>query len=67
MNRKVLSIAATCVSAALSILLAGCSATAKTNEELKKIEAEEAPPPLQVVTARDPDLFRVDHPEQFPW
>jgi cobalt-zinc-cadmium efflux system membrane fusion protein len=58
MNRKLLAL--TCLGAALSILLSGCGdAHAKVDPK------EEAPPPLQVEKANDPNLFKVDHPEQF--
>ena len=62
MNRKLLAVI--CLSAALSILLVGCSATAK-EANLKDIEAAEAPPPAQVIPAGNSSLVTVDKPEQF--
>jgi len=38
--------------------LSGCSH--------RDVEAAEAPPPPNVVTVAEPNLFTVDHPEQFP-
>jgi cobalt-zinc-cadmium efflux system membrane fusion protein len=63
MNRKLLAV--TCLSAALSILLAGCSATAKEANP-KETEAAEAPPAAQVVPAGNSSVVTVDKPEQFP-
>jgi len=47
-----------CVS--ICVLAAGCGASAKPNP------ANEAPPAAQVLPAPNPDIFKVDHPEQFP-
>jgi cobalt-zinc-cadmium efflux system membrane fusion protein len=46
---------------ALCLLLVGC------NEEKKEADpASEAPPPAQVIQANGADVFKVDHPDQFP-
>lgn len=44
----------------LAVLLAGCNAEGKIDPETG------APPPAQVVHEGDVNLFKVDHPEQFP-
>ena len=55
------ALAAAALAAVVTIALAGCGgAKAKENP------AAEAPPPAQVIPANQPDLFKVDHPEQFP-
>jgi cobalt-zinc-cadmium efflux system membrane fusion protein len=46
---------------AFCILLAGCTETKKEADP-----AAEAPPPTQVIPAGAADVFKVDHPEQFP-
>jgi cobalt-zinc-cadmium efflux system membrane fusion protein len=62
MNRKLLAV--TCLSVALSFLLLGCSANAKTGNP-KDVEAQEAPPSAQVVPAGNSSVVTVDKPEQF--
>lgn len=44
----------------LAFVLAGCNAEGKMDP------AAGAPPPAQVETENNADLFKVDHPEQFP-
>jgi cobalt-zinc-cadmium efflux system membrane fusion protein len=57
MTQKKWEVLALCL--ALGALLAGCSST-------KNDPAAGAPPPLKVETAGDPNVFRTDHPDQFP-
>ena len=45
---------------ALTTLLAGCGATAKTDP------SAEAPPPAEVESDQDVKIVKVDHPQQFP-
>ena len=52
---------ACCLAAA--VILAGCGVG---KAEPKIDPKDEAPPPAQVVRADDPNLLKVDHPEQFP-
>ena len=58
MKNRVLEIGLLLVSISAVLILGGCS---KAHDE-----AAEAPPPANVVSAADPGLFTVDHPEQFP-
>src|SRR5271157_2138090 len=48
-----------CFAVSLTLTLGGCS-------RAHGDPAAEAPPPANVVTVAEPDLFTVDHPEQFP-
>src|SRR5579862_8041498 len=52
---------ACCLAAA--VVLAGCS---MGKAEPKIDPKDEAPPAPQVIRADDPNLVKVDHPEQFP-
>jgi len=51
---------AACLAAASTLSLIGCGAKGQTDPKA------EAPPPAQVETEGDPNLVKVDHPEQFP-
>ncbi len=57
MNRKLLAV--TCLSAAVSILLSGCTTIKAGNPQ------DEAPPAAEVVPAGNSSVVTVDHPEQF--
>jgi len=56
--KRVVFVAALCCGVA--ILLAGCSTKAGSDD------ASGAPPPAQVIQEHGSDIFKVDHPEQFP-
>jgi len=58
MKNRVLEIGLLLASVSAVLILGGCS---KAHDE-----AAEAPPPANVVSAADPSLFTVEHPEQFP-
>jgi cobalt-zinc-cadmium efflux system membrane fusion protein len=45
------------------VVLSGCGLS---KAEPKTSPKDEAPPPAQVIRAGDPNLVKVDHPEQFP-
>ena len=51
--------------ALLCIALAACQAGCD-RDVVKASPKQEEPPPLQLEKASDPNLFKVDHPEQFP-
>ena len=52
---------AAAAAAATALALAGCGGKAATNDP-----AAGAPPPAQVEEEHNGDIFKVDHPEQFP-
>jgi len=58
MKNRVLEIGLLLASVSTVLSVGGCS---KAHDE-----AAETPPPANVVSAADPGLFTVDHPEQFP-
>ncbi|MGD0973803.1 MAG: efflux RND transporter periplasmic adaptor subunit [Candidatus Korobacteraceae bacterium] len=58
MKNRVLEIGLLLASVSAVLILGGCS---KAHDE-----AAEAPPPANVVSAADPSLFTVEHPEEFP-
>ena len=58
MKNRALEIGILLASMSAVLIAGGCS---KAHDE-----AAEAPPPANVVSAADPGLFTVDHPEQFP-
>jgi cobalt-zinc-cadmium efflux system membrane fusion protein len=57
MNRKILAV--TCLSTAVSFMLAGCATIKAGNPQ------DEAPPAAEVVPAGNSSVVTVDHPEQF--
>ena len=59
MKSKVLQIAVLLSAVTLSLVLDGCTGAHAD-------QADQAPPPANVVPAADATLFSVDHPEQFP-
>jgi len=59
MKSKLLVISVLLTSVSSLLTIGGCSRHGD-------VEAAEAPPPASVVTVAEPDLFSVDHPEQFP-
>jgi len=59
MKNKGLEVGLILISILALLLLAGCNSAHGD-------PAAEAPPPANIVPGRDPSLFAVDHPEQFP-
>ena len=59
MKSKLLVISVLLTSVSSLLTIGGCSRHGN-------VEAAEAPPPANVVTVAEADLFTVDHPEQFP-
>ena len=60
MKKRSFALLAAAVATAASVFLAGCSQKVEANPKLGE------PPPTQVIEESDGNIFRVDHPEQFP-
>jgi len=63
MKNHTLTVSAVLISIASLLTLAACS---KVHAQGDADAATGAPPPARVELAKDPGLFTVDHPEQFP-